>query len=160
MKPGFLRLMVIGVALILIGVTCMPQTTPPSVDIMATVVARAASDLLTQTAASFSPTPPPPTNTPIPSPTDTATITPTKGALNPTVLRNFAGCWFGPGPAYVLESNIKNATKVEILGIGSVPGWYIIVNPYFHKPCWIEASQLEIDPARDLSQLPVMTPGP
>lgn len=100
MNLGFLRLTVIGIAVILIGAACMPQTTPPPVDAMATAVARAASDLLTQTAASFSPTPPPPTVTSTPNPTATATITPAGSqSLKPTVLRNFAACWFGPGPA-------------------------------------------------------------
>ena len=157
----FLRVIVISIALVLISAACAPKATPISVDTMATAVAQAASVLLTQTAASYSPTPPPATVTPTFIPTDTATVTPAGSqSIKPTVLRNFAACWFGPGPAYVLESNIKNAARVEILGIGSVSGWYIIANPYFHKPCWIQASELEIDPARDLSKLPIMTPGP
>jgi len=160
MNLRFLRLTVIGLATILIGAACMPQATPVPVDTMATAVARAASALLTQTAAAYSPPPPPATITPTPNPTDTATVTPTSSKPKPTVVLNFTGCLYGPGPTYTLESNISKGKRVEILGLGSVPGWYIIFNPYFHKPCWMRATDLQIDPIRDLSKLPVMTPGP
>jgi hypothetical protein len=72
---------------------------------------------------------------------------------------NFAGCWFGPGPTFTLESNIAKGKAVELLGIGSVAGWYIIRNPYFHRPCWIQAIDLKIFPGTDPSTYPVMTPG-
>lgn len=159
MNPRCLRLILIGPAAILAFTACVTQPTPPPVDAMATAVAQAASDLLTQTAAASSPTPPP-TDTLTPSPTDTATITPTSSPPKRPVILKFTGCWFGPGPTYVLESNISAGKKVDLLGIGSVPGWYIILNPYFHKPCWVQAADLEIDPATDLSTYPVMTPGP
>lgn len=160
MNLRFFRLAVIGLAAIAIETACTPSATAPPVDTLATAVAQAASDLLTQTAAASSPTPPPPTLTSIPSATETATIEPTSAAPKSPVIVNYAPCWFGPGPKYQLESNISQGKKVELLGVGSVPGWYIIMNPYFHQACWVQAVDISIDPATDLSTYPVMTPRP
>lgn len=157
MNQRFMCLFMIQIPITLLLASCAPNATTPQVDMMATAVAKAASDLLTQTAAASSPTPTV-TDTPVPSPTGTATITPTSGPLKPPKIVRFTACWFGPGPQYVLESNISAGKKVELLGVGSVPGWYIIRNPYFHKPCWVQAADLQIDPASDLSQYPIMTP--
>jgi hypothetical protein len=160
MKLRLMRLSMIGLAAILSGTACQSQAPSPSADTMATAVARAAALLLTQTAAAASPTPPPPTVTLTPSPTETETATPTDSGpprLPQTV--NFAGCYFGPGPSYTLESNISKGKGVQLLGVGSVPGWYIIRNPYFHRPCWISVNDLKIFPGTDPSTLPIMTPG-
>lgn len=139
---------------------CAAEPTPPPVDAMATAVAEAAHLLLTQTAAAASPTPPPPTVTPAPSPTGTPSPEPTSSEpIRYPALTVFAGCWTGPGPSYTLISNISKGKRVEIIGIGSVDGWYIIRNPYFHNPCWVEAINLKFDPRFDLSIFPVMTPG-
>ena len=59
-----------------------------------------------------------------------------------------------------LESNIEAGEQVQVVGVGSVPGWYIIINPYFQQRCWIQATNLTIDPNMDLSQFPIMTPIP
>lgn len=158
MNLRLMCLIVIPAAAVLLLTSCASQATPPPVDAMGTAVVQAAYDLMTQTAAAASPTPPP-TDTPTFVPTDTPTLTPTSGPpRRPQILR-FTGCWFGPGPSYVLESNISANKRVDLLGVGSVPGWYIIRNPYFHKPCWVKAEDLQIDPGTDLSQYPVMTPG-
>ncbi len=140
---------------------CGATTQPPSTSLIGTTVAEAAFGLMTETAAAASPTPRPPTATPPPSstPTPALTTTPTGAPKRPQT-STFTGCWFGPGPSYTLESNITKGKAVDILGVGSQPGWYIIRNPYFHKPCWIQASALTIFPGTDLSALPVMTPGP
>jgi hypothetical protein len=58
-----------------------------------------------------------------------------------------------------LDSNIIKGKRVEFLGVGNVAGWYIIRNPYFHQPCWIEAVDLKILPGTDITTFPVMTPG-
>lgn len=143
----------------LILTACAPAPTPPPVDTMATAVAQAASLLLTQTAAAASPTPPPPTETLTPAPTETPTPAPT-AAGDPTIAitLTYAACWFGPGPSYALESNISQGKRVKLLGMGSVSGWFVIRNPYFRQPCWIRASDLQLDPGLDVSTLPVMTP--
>ena len=125
---------------------------------MATAVAQMAIDMLSQTAAAASPTP---TATLTPSPTETppaATATSEDAGRMPMTL-TYAACWFGPGPSWALESNISKGKGVELLGIGNAPGWYIIRNPYFHQPCWIQAADLKIFEGTDLTQYPVMTPG-
>lgn len=161
MKLPLSRLVVLisgGMLLLLVLVSaCTPQATPPPVDVAATVAMRLASEMLTQTLGAASPTPLPATITPLP----TETAVPTeKKALKRTEIRAFTGCYYGPGPEYTLDSNIDAGRRVDIVGIGNTPGWYVIVNPYFHKQCWVNANDLEIDPARDLSTLPVMTPIP
>ena len=153
MNFRFFRLMLIGLVMILVTAACAPQTaTPPPVDNLATNVASGVSSVLTLTAGAPTPLP---SSTPLPP----ATITPTSTPQPPTV-RHHAACWFGPGSAYNLESNITKGKQVQILGVGSLPGWYIIRNPYFLQPCWIQAADLNIDPGMDLSQYPIVTPYP
>jgi hypothetical protein len=125
---------------------------------MATAVAQVAFGLLTQTAAAASPTP---AVTLTPNSTETPTeVSPTSedfGRMPMTL--SYAACWFGPGSGYDLDSNISKGKGVELLGIGNVPGWYVIRNPYFHSPCWIRATDLRIFDGTDLTKYPVMKPG-
>ena len=159
MKQLSSSLVVIGIVLVVILSACAPQVTPPPVDTAATMAIQFMQEMLTQTAAAASPTPLPATATLIP--TETPSPQPTEAKpLKRTVIKTFTGCYYGPGPEYTLDSNISEGRRVDIVGIGSVPGWYVIINPYFHKQCWVNANDLEIDPARDLSTLPVMTPIP
>lgn len=139
---------------------CAPQTpTPVPADVVGTRAAELAVSMMTQTAAAYSPTPPPvtPTLTPTPEP-----VTPTETVYVATKrpeVEGFAPCWTGPGPNYTLISNISDAKRVDLLGIGNVEGWYIIRNPYFNNPCWIAAEHLQIFSDIDLSAYPIMTPG-
>lgn len=149
-----LRFSLFGILTILGAGACMPKGTP-AVDTVGTAVAQAAFGLLTRTAAAASPTPLPPTVTPTSLPTGTPTVTPPP--QQPRLIQ-FTGCWVGPGPDYKLVSNISLGKDVDLLGIGSVPGWYIIRNPYFNSPCWVPASAIQIFPGTDISKLPVMTP--
>jgi hypothetical protein len=114
----------------------------------------------TQTAAVVLPTPLPVTNTPLATPTETQPPEPTWDPNNHTVtvLRHQAPCFFGPGSSYNIESNISGMKEVELLGIGSVPGWYIIKNPYFNQPCWIAVADVQIPEGMDLSTYPVISP--
>lgn len=150
----------IGLAFLLNVTACRPEATPAAVDGAATLAVQLASLMLTQTAVAASPTPLPATATETPSPADTPTTEPTKSPVKRPAIRAFTGCYYGPGLEYGLDSNIAENKKVQIVGIGSVPGWYVIINPYFHKQCWVSANDLEIDPNMDLSTLPVMTPKP
>lgn len=146
-------------ALVLLFSACAPKPSTPTADTVGTAVAETASVILAQTAAAASPTPPPPTATPVPSPTPelpTATATPSGPPI--ATANKKAACWFGPGSSYNLESNISKSKKLELLGVGSVQGWYIVKNPYFYQPCWISANDVDIDPSIDLSALPTMTP--
>jgi len=160
MNRKLLPAYMIGLEIIFITTACTPKATATPVDIMGTA-AQLALVMLTQTVAAFSPTPMPPTDTPTPSFTDTPAVTPTKTAppKRPVVME-FTGCWTGPGDTYTLISNIDPKKYVDVIGIGSVPGWYVIRNPYFHNPCWIEIAHLKIDPNMNFSIFPVMTPGP
>jgi hypothetical protein len=139
---------------------CAPAPTA-TVDIMGSAVAEVANSLLTQTAAAASPTPPPSTPTPIASPTEPPTATSTSGdpPRRPQTV-TFASCGLGgPEPQYEHETSINKGKGVELLGIGSIQGWYVIRDPYFHRPCWIQATDLKIFPGTDLTSYPVMTPG-
>lgn len=160
MKLRASRLVLLGSVLVMMLLACTQQAEPtPPVDVAGTMAIQLMQQMLTQTATAASPTPLPPTATLIP--TETLTPEPTEAKpLKRTVIKVFTGCYYGPGPEYTLDSNISEGRRVDIVGIGSVPGWYVIVNPYFHKQCWVNANDLEIDPNRDLSTLPVMTPMP
>jgi hypothetical protein len=142
-----------------------PAASPtPAVDAIATAALQQVYLMLTQTALAA-----PPTSTPIPTATFPApTETPAPAAAEPTsseplkrpVVTAFTGCWTGPGEQYTLISNIAEKKYVEIIGMGNVPGWYVIRNPYFRNPCWIEAIYLKLDPRLDTSKFPMMTPMP
>jgi hypothetical protein len=121
------------------------------------MAAQMASEMLTQTVAAYSPTPLPATATIVP--TETPTPEATKDLSSRIIVVNKqAACWFGPGPSYALESYISDTKKVELLGVGSVAGWYVIMNPYFHQACWIAAEDVDIPSYLDTSLLPVITP--
>lgn len=154
-------------AVLLVGIVvsaCAPQASTPTLDVVGTVAAQLAADMLTQTAGAVTSTPLLPTETPPPAFTDTPTPTFPPSQINPPRLIAQTGCWTGPGDAYTLISNIelnaRGRKNVIILGMGSVPGWVVIRNPYFNNPCWVPLSAMEIDPHTDLAAFPVMTPGP
>lgn len=154
-------------AVLLVGVVvsaCAPQATTPTLDVVGTVAAQLAADMLTQTAAAPTSTPLPPTATPSLAFTDTPEPTVPASQINPPRLIAQTGCWTGPGDTYTLISNIelnaRGRKNVIILGVGSVDGWIVIRNPYFNNPCWVPLSAMEIDPNFNLSGYPVMTPGP
>ncbi len=148
----FSQLAGIGILVCCLTAACSPQATPTPVNSMATSIALGVIAAQSQTAQAL----PTATATPTPPPTPTVTSSPTQ---QPVVI-HLAACWFGPGRAYNLESNIKEGETVELLAVGTVPGWYIIRNPYFHQPCWIQAENLSLDPAFDPSPFPMMTPLP
>lgn len=160
MDPRHRVLIGITLTIILSSTACTTKATAEPVDTAGTLAVQMASQMLTQTAAAASPTPLPATATATPAPTDTPTPEPTRGQVKRPVIKTFTGCYYGPGLEYGLDSNISENKKVQIVGIGNVPGWYVIINPYFHKQCWVAASDLEVDPNMDLSGLPVMTPIP
>ncbi len=151
----FPRLAGIGIFLFCMSAACSPQATPVSVDSMATSIALGVIAARPQTAQALPPSPTA-TATQTPTPLPSATSSPTQ---QPVVI-HLASCWFGPGRAYNLESNIKEGESLELLAVGTVPGWYIIRNPYFHQPCWIQAENLSLDPSFDPSPFPMMTPWP
>ncbi len=94
-------------------------------------------------------------STPIPV-TDTAsapTLTPTP--QNPLVTTT-AYCWSGPTDKtlkYEIISSIQAGTRVQLLGRGIVDGWWVIRDPRYNDPCWIQQQDVQIDLSYDLSTL-------
>jgi len=161
MNRHLARLLLI-VALGALAAGCAPKAASPSTDELATTVAQVARDLMTQTAAAASPTPPPPTATFTASPTVEPTETPGTSAppRRPQTVADGVECWLGgPGTPYILETHINHGKAVDVLGLGDTQGWIVIRDPYFHRPCWILATDLKFFQTPDPSQLPVMTPG-
>jgi len=153
-------LLTIGLTAVLLATACQPKATP-SPGVLETAVAQAAFDLLTQTAAAASPTPPPPTSTQTPSATDTPTEEPTseEGPRLPQTII-YATCGLGgPEPEYTHETSVKKGKGVDLLGVGSLPGYVVIRDPYFHRPCWMAIADLKFFPGTDLTTYPIMTPG-
>jgi hypothetical protein len=136
---------------------CTPNAITPAVNAVDTTIAQRVA----QTVDAYSPTPPPPTITQTPAFTETPIPEPTRGKppRRPWTTQ-FTGCWTGPGSSHTLISNINPREYVEIIGMGSVEGWLVIRNPYFHNPCWVLKEHVNVDPNLDLSIFPVMTPRP
>jgi len=144
---------------------CAPQApAAPTVDVAGTMAVELAAMMLTQTAAAYSPTPPPTaTFTATPPVTETPTLPPAPVAtVMPKVMEasgaDEAACYLGPvADATRMSSQISSYKDVEFVGVGSVSGWYVIINPYFRTPCWIEAKNLILDPSFDVSAYPTVT---
>lgn len=162
MKVKFHRFAILALITSLLAAGCgAPAEAVPTVDAIGTLSADLASVMLTQTAMAYSPTPPAPTATPIPLETATPTAEPASAepvATSMPEVIGFSPCYTGPGETYALTSNISDTKKVELIGVGSVPGWYVIENPYFWSPCWIRAEHLKIESDVDLSAFPVISP--
>ena len=92
-----------------------------------------------------------PTETPLPSPTPTPE--------NPLVLRTTL-CWVGPGAQYDVVSALKEGERIELIGQGSIPDWWIVRNPIYHDPCWAQAQDIQIEPGYDTSSLEIYFPPP
>ena len=96
---------------------------------------------------------------PLPLPTASQTPAPVPTAGKP-VVSTTALCWTGPGSAYPVVSAIKQGTAVEMLGVGSKTGWFVIANPTYGDRCWIEAKNLQFDPYLSTAGLQVFNPPP
>lgn len=92
-------------------------------------------------------------------PVETVSPVPVPTAQDPLVAYA-ALCWWGPGPIYEVISSLKQDIRVKLAGKGSIPGWYLVDNPIYHVPCWVQDDYLQIDPNTDLSTLPIFTPPP
>jgi hypothetical protein len=166
MKRRFLHLYTLVIITTLLT-ACTPKAIPtPTVDVIGTRSVELASMMLTQTVAAYSPTPlPSPTFTATPSFTETPTLPPAPvETVMPKVIEangaNDAYCFLGPNPDVNknLSSTISSYKDVTLVGVGSVPGWYVIINPYFRSQCWIESKNLVLDPSFDISTYPTITP--
>jgi len=70
-----------------------------------------------------------------------------------------APCYLGPNAdVNKLSSYISSYKDVQMVGVGSVPGWYVIINPYNRGQCWVEAKNMVLDPSFDISVYPTIKP--
>ncbi|MFN8382095.1 MAG: hypothetical protein U0V02_09155 [Anaerolineales bacterium] len=154
MKYRVLSLIILAAVVVLAA--CAPATpTQPSVDVVGTRAMELAYLMLTQTVAAYTPTPQP---TFTPEPTATETLVPTAVEIRePMIINGPATCYVkqNPAPGAPFTSNISDGKVVELLAVGSTPGWYKIMDPYFNSPCWVSKDFIDIDPNMDLSALPV-----
>jgi hypothetical protein len=134
---------------------CNYPTPSPTPDVGATFVAGTLTALAQVSSAPQSGSTTMDTSTSEATVTSLPSSTPTAG--NPVVIHD-ALCSAGPGSAYEVVSSVKIGTSVELMGVGSIPGWYIIRNPVYHDPCWIAASNLQIDPGYNVSALKIFYP--
>lgn len=100
------------------------------------------------------------------SPTWTSQPLSTATASGPVVTRA-ALCYVGPAlKGYDVTSSIKAGTPVQLLGRSPVDGWWVIRDPRYHDPCFIQSIYLQIDPSMNTAGLPMYnlpatnTPGP
>ncbi len=89
----------------------------------------------------------------------TETPTPTATPQTPVVLRDTL-CWVGPGNKYEVVSALKIGTRLELIGRGTVDGWWVISNPIYKDPCWVQANDVQIEPGFDTSTLKLISPPP
>lgn len=89
-----------------------------------------------------------------------ATLPPAQTAGTPQspAVINDTLCWRGPGPTYEVISAVTKGTAVDMLGRGSIAGWYIIRNPIYGDPCWLQSSDLQIPAGYDVTALPLFNP--
>lgn len=126
--------------------------------LQSTVIAMQVNVAVQQTLSAIATPTPLPTSTNAPAPTPVApTITPTPG---PSVVTEDTLCWIGPGGRYEVVSSLKNGTQVELLGKGNVSGWWVILNPRYHDPCWIMQEALRVDPNTNTASLTVYSAPP
>jgi len=135
-------------------IACNLPSAVPQADTQATNVA------LTLTAMQSGVSQPPAdTSTPVFFPTETSLPSVTPTPQNPLVLRATL-CWVGPGPVYDVVSALKQNERVVLLGRGSNGGWWIVENPIYHDPCWVQEADLQLDPGTNTAGLKVFTPPP
>lgn len=116
-----------------------------------------ASSLVVGTTEYSNPPPAPLADTPIP--TDTLPPSETLTPQDPLVL-NATLCWVGPGPQYEVVSALKQGERVPLLGKGSIPDWWIVRNPIYRDPCWVQAKDMQVDPGVNVAVLQIYYPPP
>ncbi len=153
------RLIVIAVipGLALLGCNLPTATATP--DAGGTIVAATLSALETSAAIAITQTAPAGTSTSTPDVSPTIPPGVTTVQQNPLVIHDTL-CWVGPGNQFEVVSAVRTGTRVDLLGRGTLAGWFIVRNPIYHDPCWIQATDLQIDAGLDLSGLPYFSPPP
>jgi len=158
MRTRSLLMPIALLTIILLGACNLPGTKEEAPDMVASQVA--------ETLTAFVVSNPIPSSTSIPeeiaSSTPLATSTepmPTSTPQNPLVLQTIL-CWKGPGDPYEVVSALKQGERVELIGEGSIAGWWIVNNPIYNDPCWAQAAYIQIEPGYNTASLPIYTPPP
>ncbi len=111
-----------------------PAPTLPEPTLVALQTMEALTPAAAQTMIALSPVPTGPTPTG------------TRGPSKQSVMAATTLCWTGPGSQYEVVSAVRAGYRVAVLGIATIPGWYIIRNPIYLDPCWIPANTLQLNP--------------
>jgi hypothetical protein len=147
------------VLLVLLGACNLPGKQAEPENTVATWVASTLT-AMSASAPSLASTPTPAANaTETSIPLNTDTPQPSSTPQNPLVLDTNL-CWKGPGSQYEVVSALKKDERVELIGQGSIAGWWIVNNPIYHDPCWAQAEYLKIDLGYNTASLPIYTPPP
>jgi len=73
---------------------------------------------------------------------------------NPLVLRDTV-CFKEPRVNDRVVSRLDMNTRVELRGRADTGGWWLVVNPIYESLCWVLEGDLELDPAMDVSTVPI-----
>jgi len=144
--------------LILLGACNLPGAPTATPDVVASQVAETLTAFVIPAQDSTSASAPEEIAPSTPLPTSTEPL-PTSTPQNPLVLQTIL-CWKGPGDPYEVVSALKTGERVELIGEGSMAGWWIVNNPIYHDPCWAQAASIQIEPGYDTASLPIYTPPP
>jgi hypothetical protein len=137
---------IVPVLLILVQLACNLPANSPSVQIERPTSTSTARILIE---------PAPATSAPAAAPA--ATATPKAESQDPLVLHDTL-CWYGPGQKYEVISSLHHGERVKLLGRGSISGWYIVENPKYHDPCWVQETDLQVDASIDQLNLKIFSP--
>ncbi|HET7145203.1 MAG TPA: hypothetical protein VFI68_14385, partial [Anaerolineales bacterium] len=69
----------------------------------------------------------------------------------------------GPGESYGVVSTINKDQQVELIGMGQGGDYYVITNPRYLVPCWVQTSSVKFDGAAGelrIIPIPTLTPIP
>ncbi|MCE9646940.1 MAG: hypothetical protein K8S20_13145 [Chloroflexi bacterium] len=67
-------------------------------------------------------------------------------------------CFVGPGESYGVISAINADLQLELLGVGAGGDYYVVTNPLYLVPCWVQTSSVEFDGnPGELSIIPIPT---
>jgi hypothetical protein len=86
-----------------------------------------------------------------------ATATPTLMLMRAPHIEiiELALCWVGPGPLYEVVNSIPEGTEVELLGLGEVEGYLIVLEPRYQRPCWLPEDAAEEVPDEVRAELEI-----
>lgn len=86
-----------------------------------------------------------------------ATFTPTLSGQVVRVTKD-AICFVGPGESYGVVSTITKDQQVQLLGMGQGGDYYVITNPRYLVPCWVQTSSIKFDGTPgELRTIPIPT---